>query len=88
MIAIFQNISWNIYDNNNPLKSAHVISIYKMAFGLDFKSSIDSIEIEVRFMEYFTSIFEYHCNIAAMNSFDILDNFNTDINETILINIE
>ena len=59
-----------------------------MDFRLNFKSSIDSIKIEVRFIDDLPSIFEDHFSIAMINIFDILEDFYTNINEVILINKE
>ena len=88
MLEIFHNASWNRYDNKNPSKSAYISSIDKISFRLDFKPSIDSREIEVIYIDDLPYIFEDHFIIAVINIFDVLDIFETDRNEFILINTE
>ena len=88
MLAIFHNASWNRYDKKNPSKSAYISSIDKISFRLDFKPSIDSREIEVIYIDDLPYIFEDHFIIAVINIFDVLDIFETDRNEFILINTE
>ena len=85
---LFQNASGNRYDNKNTFKSSYVSSIDKTAFRLYFKPIIDSREREVRFIDNIISTFEDHFSIRAINIFDVLDDFDTDTNEAILINTE
>ena len=88
MLAIFQNTSRNRYDKKNPFRSAYVCSIEKMDFWLKFKPRIDSRERGFIFINDLPYIFEYICSIAMINSFDVLEDFDTDRNEVILINTE
>ena len=59
-----------------------------MSFRLDFKRLLESREREVRFINDLPSIFEDHFIIAVINSFGVLDEFDTGRNKVILINTE
>ena len=59
-----------------------------MDFWLKFKPRIDSRERGFIFINDLPYIFEYICSIAMINSFDVLEDFDTDRNEVILINTE
>ena len=83
---IFKNESQNRYYKNDPHKSAYFSSIDKVGFMLYFKPSIELIEKEIIFLYNIPSIFEYPWSIAVINTFDELDDFDTDINEFVLIN--
>ena len=85
---LFQNASRNIYDKKNPFKSAYVISIDQIDFRIDLNQSLTQEKDKSDLLTIFHIYFEDNCSIVVTNSFNVLDNFDTDINEFILINKE